>query len=485
MSQIVIKRDANLSIPTIITRLIEYGIQESESDNSESEASVTNISQIKTVGIIHPLMALNGVAVDDKDIISFSLSNSINPLPACTFSFQDRNGYFSDLTQPTGNNIFQIQILPPWDGVYEKINLMFYCTSLSTSGGIVSGTGEYKLLDLTDSKLCAFGEISTYEFFDKISSETGLGFASNVDSTSDTRYIYCRNQSLKEKIEEEIGMAIADESQIYDWWIDLWNNIVLCNIYERFNAIDSEDDLTMIMPEKTNSALLDDAEPSQIEVLKVFNNHANYENTDLYIEKYNIKNNTYLNYYAGTTRIITAYSEETKDYTDNIIINSDANDTSDFIACEYAGEYYGSYNYLISKGLRDVFLNKMNARQLIISVPSASLAITRGSQLRVVWYDNQSNEKILGDVFSENGIITESDLGWLSEYIEAEKSNENSDINPLSVNLEISGQYLVTGININYADNSWNTDIILVRPEENIPKQLYGNIESIPEDEIE
>jgi hypothetical protein len=95
---------------------------------------------------------------------------------------------------------------------------------------------------LVSSQYKSFGEIDTYNLFKTTAIDTGLGFATNISELSDNRFIYCDNKSLLDVMKSEIDYSNANE-YILDWWVDLWNNINLVDVKERYNAIDSDDDL--------------------------------------------------------------------------------------------------------------------------------------------------------------------------------------------------------------------------------------------------
>lgn len=476
MSTISVQHDPVLEIPEIVTQLMN-----TSSEESGAEGNTTGTLQTKIMGIMCPIIALNGVVVDFADIVDFELDSN-GRTPMCSVVFKDRNNYFTQYTAPGTSNILQVQILPPFDDAYTKINLMFYCTKFSVTNGYVSVSGQYKLLGFTDSRFKCFGEITTWDFCDAITNEIGLGFASNVASSDDMRYIYCNYQSYKDKLDAEIGNSYSSDSQVFDWWVDFWNYLVLCDIYERYNTEDSEDDMMVWISTRTDDSTIDSDEVEALETICVLNNHPSYENTELYVKSYSKVNNTYLNYYNGTSKLVSVYSESSRDYVDNIVMDGDITN-DEFMRYEYAGEYYGNYNYIFAKQCRNIYLNKMNSETLNVVLTHPLLGISRGDQIRFVWYDNNRADVYQREILEENeGIPTtnELDLGWLGEYVN-DTSNIDDDINPLNVNLEVSGQYTVVGQSIKFSNSAWEYILKLTRPASRKPKLLLNGEESIPE----
>ena len=133
----------------------------------------------------------------------------------------------------------------------KKINLTFYISSIQVNGSLIRLSCIYKLSPLLSSQYKSFGEIDTYSLFKQIAMETGLGFATNLGTLDDNRYVYCDNKSLLDIMNQEISYGNAN-IHVLDWWVDLWNNINLVDIKERYNTIDTDDDLMIWVSGQVN-----------------------------------------------------------------------------------------------------------------------------------------------------------------------------------------------------------------------------------------
>ena len=87
---ITVKRDPQIVMPKIVTGLMETD----DTSANVLGSSVTGVKQTDVYGVMCPLLALNGMAVDMIDLISFEL-DCTGVLPTVDFEFVDRNNLFS------------------------------------------------------------------------------------------------------------------------------------------------------------------------------------------------------------------------------------------------------------------------------------------------------------------------------------------------------------------------------------------------------
>ena len=238
MAKIEVVRDPQIKLEPIVHALR----QPSEGEAGEAPGNASEIQQTKVFGLIVPLLALNGVAVDFQDVETFELDYT-RKLPRIKTSFHDRGNILNNFGNPGNDNELRVQILPPFDDTYKKIDLAFVCTSVRIVNGTVEVEGEYKLQKFSDAQFKALGQITTYDLFDKVSTETGLGFATNSKATEDARFIQCQFESYKDVIDREMEKSGSSETHVYDWWVDVWNNLILCDLYDRNNSEDPEEDM--------------------------------------------------------------------------------------------------------------------------------------------------------------------------------------------------------------------------------------------------
>lgn len=466
MARIEVVRDPQIKLEPIVHALR----QPSEEEAGEAPGNASEIQQTKVFGLIVPILALNGVAVDFQDVEIFELDYT-GKLPRIKTSFRDRGNILNNFGNPGNDNELRVQILPPFDDTYKKIDLAFVCTSVRIVNGTVEVEGEYKLQKFSDAQFKALGQITTYDLFDKVSTETGLGFATNSKATEDARFIQCQFESYKDVIDREMEKSGSSETHVYDWWIDVWNNLILCDLYDRINSEDPEEDMMIWVAENTDAASTND-EPEAVQTLSLFSNHPVREHSDLYIYDYDVQNAP-ASSTRGNSLTMSIYEENKHEWIDHHITNGDIKKNV-FERYEYLGEVYGDYNYLLAEQARDIYLRKIKSEVIVLHAIKPQLGIMRGDQLRFVWYDTDMSNAMNQDNLEEAGAIKSSEqlsaiLGWVKDW----DFSKSIPDNPMRINMQYSGQYTCIGQYITYSKtDQWNCWLYLSRPAEKRPQVL-------------
>lgn len=465
--QVQVKRDHSIEQEDIVVVL------NNSSKDEAGEHYVKNqpeIQQTSVHGIQAPLIKLNSVVVDFSDVIDFSLK-STSVLPELSMVIRDRYNMSATLDTPGVDNTLRLQILPKFDGKYKKINLTFYVNDIKFDKGFITIKANYKIPKFTNTRIKSFGMINTFDLFDQISIDTGLGFASNVESNDgDKRYVYCDNKSYNELISKEIRRSGKD-LEIYDYWVDWWNNLVLVDIYERYNTIDPEDQLKLWVSGQ-NKEVGEGIEIIPQEVPAVLNNNPADQMTELYVENYNITNKPGAQMWLGTDRVYSTYESDSYEYRDYLIQDKDAHKDI-YERYEYLGEVYGDYNYLLSEKKRDGFLQKIRSHETIeVNLKSPLLGVMRGNKINFTWYINDSHHDALSKGMKDSGIISEVQT---TPAINDTIPNENEGDGTFKIDKSISGQYLITGCEIKFQNHKWQYRVILSRPSDQKPKIMNNN----------
>lgn len=456
MSLIQVKFDHTLQQSDIVIALTNSSQPEA---GEAYQINQQEIQQTNIYGIQAPLIKINNIVVDFADVMSFELKCD-KVTPEVTMTIQDRCNLTSVVDTPGIDNELRVQILPKFENKYKKINLTFYITQSKITNGIIHLTGEYKLDKYTSSNIKSFGEVSTYKLFETIAQETGLGFASNIeDNPEATRFVYCDNKSYKDLLREEITRSCT-ETQICDYWIDWWNNLVLADIYERYNATDPDEDM-QIWISGQNKEIAQGAEIQPISVVATLMHHPAQTNNELYVQKYKICNTPSSQMYGGTDRVFSVYDLQKMEYTDFLVQDGDVKKDV-FTKYEYLGEVYGNSNYLLSSKKYDTFKQKIASNETVeIELKTPLLGIMRGNRINFMWYHN--------DDFSSNVQKKSQEAGYVNSEPETNiqmdgtmvEENQNGQF---VLDKSISGQYLVTKCNLKYKDRQWMYVVTISRP---------------------
>lgn len=452
MAQITVKYD-----PTFPIEEIEEPMYATSRDECEEDRPA-EVQQTKITGIVTPLVKVNNILLLWDKITKFELS-SIKFLPELSFTFIDDLEFTKSLDQPGNDNLVLVQILPPFDNAYKKINLRFFIDSVRIVGNKVSITAKYNIPELYQDKLRAFGKLSTYDYLDQIAKDSGLGFASNVDGTNDERYIYLRNTNYLRSVEHEIQIS-GNESSIFDTWIDLRNYLILCDILERYNAIDSEIKVwtaCTTIPETENTGAEIDIKQEDA----ILSNAIGVRNSQLYITDYTVNGNSGKNIKSGTDRIVQSYYMNKCEPSTILIQDGDVK-TNTFLKTIYRGEVFGDYDYFASEMCRSAFLQKINTNTIQVALKTPLLGLERGGRVNLMWYE--ANE-IASVIKNENPIdsnVPDSD------------NPQDDDPTTMTLNKQVSGQYLIIGttIKFNGLEDGWQYILTLSRPAESVNTYL-------------
>lgn len=430
-------------------------------DDTGADAE-TEVEQTRILGIMTPLLTINDVVIGPTDIIKFVLDWT-GSTPEIQFEVKDRNNVLTKFSNPGNDNIVRLQLIPPVDDTYKKVDQLFVCTDLQIQGTIISGRAQYLLKPFTQAQFKALGQLSTYDVLDKISTETGLGFATNVEATEDSRYMQCQYESYKDLISREIRKSGSDEVHVYDWWIDLWDYLVLCNLYDRVNADDTEEDMEIWVTDNCRTV----SKNLEVEVTKApayYTNLPQFNQSSMYVQDFDVETNI-ATPSKGNNITLSVYEENKHEYVDHYIMDGDIQ-KNDFLKLEYAGEVYGDYNYLLAEKCREVYMTKIKSEIIVIKTLSTQLGINRGDQLRFIWYDNDTNYAYAQDQLEESGAIKNSEelqeiIGWLKDW-----EIDSTALNDYKINLQYSGQYTCIGQYMEYNPqaNMWVCWMYLTRP---------------------
>lgn len=464
MSVIQVKFDNTLKQSDIIIPL-------TNSSQSEAQESYVNnqpaIQQTHIYGIQAPLIMINSIVVNFNDVISFELSCD-RDVPEVNLVVQDRYKLSTIVDTPSLDNELRIQILPKFEDKYKKINLTFFITQMKVREGMLYITGEYKLPKYISSNIKSFGEVSTYNLFQTIAQDSGLGFATNIeDNQNSKRYVYCDNKSYKELLKEEIIRSNID-LQICDYWIDWWNNLVLADIYERYNSVDKDEDIQVWIAGQ-NKEMEEGSEIEPTQTIATLHNHPTQKNTELYVSEYRICTSPGPQMSKGTDRVYSIYETTKSEYNDYLIQDGDSHKDI-FMKYEYLGEVYGELNYFLSAKKYDTFKQKINSNETIeVTLNTPLLGIMRGNQVNFFNYTNNSMVSNMQEALKNNGVTAENPETNIPTTTDS-NIEENEQDGKFEMDMSISGRYLVTKCVMKFNEGKWNYVVTLSRSTNNKPK---------------
>lgn len=365
----------------------------------------------------------------------------IKTTPSVTLSFNDTFGFVKALGSPGPDTRMQLQILPPFDKAYKKINLMFRITRCDINGTIVTLRGTYFVEHLYDTVKRQYGKTTTYKVFEQVADELNLGFASNVEDTNDERYIYNPNKTPIDFLEDEVHFAgdkDAIGSQVYDFWIDFYNCVNFVNVLKE--CTDTDIKKIWIQPTRYNDTDRDKVvEPVEFDA--VVSNHSVMQTSVLHTTGY---------------RPITIPAEQSDIYFESfgiekremnsVFIADNAVQSNIFTKNQYGGEYFGDYDYLSQQVCGKALMQKIHSKSMDVNVNMPIFGLQRGDRLRLEWYESQTLLKKQVDA------IEGDDTGKDATGDSVETINNN-----------VSGKYYINTIDILYSSGAWTNKFNLIR----------------------
>ena len=452
MAQITVKYDPSLKIEEIEEPM--YATSENESPDDKP----AEVQQTKITGILSPLIKVNHILILWDKVTRFELS-STRFLPELSFTFKDDLGFTKSLDQPGNDNLVLVQILPPFEDAYQKINLRFFIDDVRIVGEKVTITAKYNVPSLYQDHLEALGKMTTYDYLDKIAKDCELGFASNVEGTEDERYMYLRNCNYIRSIAHEIKYS-GKEDCILDTWVDLHNYLILCNMLERYNAIDSEIKVwtaPTVIPDTENTGKPIEAKQEDA----ILSNAIGVRNTQLYITDYTVNNNAGKNMKIGTDKVIQTYYIDKYEPSSILIQDGDVKKDT-FVKTIYKGEVFGDYDYFANELCRTAFLQKINTNTIEVALKTPLLGLERGGKVNLMWYE--ANE-LATVIKNENEIVTN---------IPGIEGEPNDNPQAMTLNKQVSGQYFIIGTKIRFSGflEGWQYILTLTRPTDQVNTYL-------------
>lgn len=471
MAEINVKFDPTVEIEEIKMAL-NTSTAEEEPDNYERG----EYQQTKVEGIAAPMIRLNNIVIISDQVKKLSLSS--NPTPVVDAEVVDSFDLSRVLDSPQSDNLMVVQIIPPFDNGYKKINLRFYITNYNISGKTIKLHGVYNIPNIHDIVLEAFGKKTTYEFTEDVAKRFKLGFATNIENTSDSRYIYCPSTEILNVLGQEVSFG-GDDTTVLDWWIDYWNYVNLVNVYDRYN---SSEPIPKIWTMTNNGVEMNDTNSTEpVEVDAVLTNHPSLHGSPLYIGSYKMSSSTLDNIYSGTDKTIETYSMlELNSETTEIMDGDIYNDI--FKKYEYGGEVFGEHNYIAQEAKRYSFLQKMNSQTIEVVLQKPQFGLARGGRVTLNWYESNSFvSKTIeeeNDSVSTNSDDTDTANSNIPEY---EDDNDGETENAWVLNKTVSGQYYIIDSTFNYNHNggmmNWRHTLKLSRPASGVETYMGGESE--------
>ena len=413
----------------------------------------------------YPLIYLNGVIIEDKDMRMFKLYNDLF-IPSLELEFSDPTNKIIDEEYPGDDAIISVFKKSDEDG-YMGIKMDFKITNFKTIKATSNDAVYFRIeaiVNVDDLYLMNFESFkgTSYNTLKDLATKMKLGFASNVKNTDDDM-VWINPANYKFKFIQSIisNSYLADDTFLFGY-IDYYYNLNYVDIESQL-----KEDISTQMTILDKSNVAKDAKTTEIPL--ILTNNPDRNNTNMYIEKYTIDNNsTSVNLmfcYRHMIRYYDKTADDIKMYAlDNI---SDEGDNSNIILKGKDGKTNGLYENLINNEwmgkldtdnvhknyLHSQLQNKNNLKFL------QKLKMT--IRMKTPNYGLYRFQKVLVELYNLGKINTKEETSDVD--VEKMTTDDQYDKNIIH---KMSGEWLITAINYNFSTDDGNSqEITLVKRE--------------------
>lgn len=415
----------------------------------------------------YPYVSFQNVLIEPQDISYLKIFNS-QFLPMLEINFTDPKSVFNDEKLPLDDSAISIfirsssEVLRPIRMDFKVLNF-----SINKNNGGNSNLVEYHLLatlhisELFYTPFRAMNDTS-FNVLKTLSTENKLGFATNIKDTVDKMGWINPSYTVKEFMEHVTMRSYLNDSSFLFSFIDFYYNL---------NYVDIETELK----ESTNDQYqifendIKKDKNDMIVTKLILNNHPDYANSNLYIDKYFISNDsTDINFRIGYSTVIYEYENNQEKLNimgldtisttgkNNIILKGQPQDENGLYKNNQNNIYIGKYdndnvhqNYYYAKKQNEnnlEYIQKIKMK-LILSRPNFNL-----DRFRLV------NVQLYKFNPTTDNISVPTDM--------TDPKAQQTDIHRDSLNTRLSGDWLITGINYTFSTkDGFQQEVNLTRRE--------------------
>jgi hypothetical protein len=191
-----------------------------------------------------PLIYFNGLHIQENDLKMVKI-HSFNFLPTIEMNFTDKTGTLDDKSYPLDNSLVSF-FVDSKSEVYKEVRLDFKVQKfdvLKRRGGsttfTLTGVLNCDYLYLQDN--VALKDMTSYQALEQIAKDSGLGYASNIDSTNDQMTWINPYMTGAQFIQSIAQRSYAKEDSFMWTYVDLYNNLNYVDVEKAIEGPVKED----------------------------------------------------------------------------------------------------------------------------------------------------------------------------------------------------------------------------------------------------
>lgn len=450
-----------------------------------------------------PLLKINGNVFQQDDVESMVL-NLTGKYPTLSATLYDTQGFFTVAQFPRDGDIVSLRIKVDKNGTYKDIRMDFHILEFrgtpATTQEMGEGNNKYslnaiaKLPGLYSEECKSYGKATSYDHLIEISKDLQLGFATNLESTSDEMTRLCAFQTKLSLLDEVVAHSYAGDESFQTYAIDPYYYVNFVDLQKVFDAPEEvemdEMITTAIFKERSQDSDEGDGKnPAQL----ILTNHHDASGTRTHFDKYNLVNESTRialeNGYRRTMQYFDFNEEGGKllEFDVESLVSSTIKDNEEplkgstaskndeynthskhkFIGIQHSADnVHQNWSYgFINNYQNLVELDKM---KLVVELDAANPSIYRFMKIPVAIYNYSKNAMVATEtekkLKKENGFQTKEE-----EMASGRNTGESSVEEPQDAYMLdefLSAYYVVMGITYNYREDKGMTQRLhLVRRE--------------------
>jgi len=435
--------------PTI--QLDEMSIGDFEHGTGESPVNDKSFQMSKYVGSLSPYIQINGMKFNDELIQNFKLEIG-DTLPRIRVTLKEKGGVFQSKFFPKDGDILSLYIKSTIKK-YKPVRNDYYITKVSSrvsedKHGEINTftiTGVLNLRFMYTEHILHFPEMTSFECLKKLSSDFGLGFASNVGSTNDKMTWICPSHNLMRFLPDVTHRSYANDNSFFKVFIDQYYNL---NFIEVNSTVKSEIEFRDIYTHFISNVdyLQTGNEAENIQMPLLISNAKEVEGTPAHIVGYTpINQSGEISLSAGYRRYIQSYSRESKEFQETFLetINTEGSQGKLLLKGRESDENFRDHSKYKWLGDEDIDNVHENYHYAIVNNYQNNLEMKKMGIKAMLGHPNHSVY-----MFTDLPVVIINDKSQVRKHLTQDQDSEER--NTGTMDKFLSGSYVVTGMVYSY-----------------------------------
>lgn len=449
----------------------------------------------RSMGVEFPLIIINGYTFESSDIRSFEISLD-SFVPSISLGVIDTQSYFSVDSFPRDGDVISVRLAAKSKEDYKDIRIDFDITNIEspptgvkskgTGGGKYFFTGEMKIPGLNAEQCKSYGKGTTMDHLESISTDLKIGFASNIDTTDDEMNCVTTFEPIIDTITDLVKHSYVNEDSFQTFCIDPFYYLTYIDLNIMLNAPEDFEDSLLAMDIDFNDITGTDATnaTNAIKSKLLLTTRKEVAGTNIYIDKYSIKNNTgTISKRNGYKRVLQFFENDSeeglvnfdieplsstsmKDIVEPLKGRRDEERYKQEIKYKYVGRRNSDpetsnthLNYNFAGIHNQQNLQELNKMMLEVELSTWNPAIYRYQKIPVVIFQETQDQ-----IGADAAIKSKKEEGGFEAAEPADPSNSNTGYNSV-VDEFLSGFYVVGSIKYVYKGGDIRQHLTLLRRE--------------------